>query len=192
MRSIYLPVRSIYFRVRSIYITVHSIFFRVRSIFITVRSIYLSMSSIFISIHSIYLSTSSIFVSMSSVFITFVYMLRFKVKEILDATGIKAPGAWLQKHCEMSHPKAYNILNNKQKSINLRDFSKLCENLNCTPNDLLYWEETPRTKIPDTHPCMTQLTKPEPNSNWFKIFTQLSSDKIRELHQVALEKLNKK
>ena len=116
-------------------------------------------------------------------------MLRFKVKEILETVGKKTPGTWLKKHCDMSHPKAYNILNNKQKSINLRDFSKLCENLNCTPNDLMYWEQTARTKIPDTHPCITRLTVPDKNSDWFKIFSQLSADKIIELHAIAIEKL---
>ena len=116
-------------------------------------------------------------------------MLHFKVKEILQATAKKHPGVWLQKHCDLSESKAYKILNEKQDSINLRDFSKLCEKLNCTPNDLLYWEQTARNRLPDNHPCVTQLQKPEKNSDWAMIFSQLTPDKILELHTVALEKL---
>ena len=119
-------------------------------------------------------------------------MLHFKVKEILEASGKKFPSAWLVKHCGFSLPKAHNIVNNKQKSINLKDFSKLCENLNCTPNDLMYWDQSKFNPLLDSHPCITKLTKPTKNSNWFTIFSKLPPDKILELHAIAEEKLEGK
>lgn len=116
-------------------------------------------------------------------------MLQFKVKEILLASGKKTPAAWLVKHCGMSVSKAYKIVNGKQKSIDLRDFSKLCENLHCTPNDLMYWKETARTKLPATHPCMTMLTPPSKNDDWFTLFKNLPADKVLALHKAAKEEL---
>ena len=119
-------------------------------------------------------------------------MLQFKVKEILEATGKRYPGKWLMFACGMSRPKAYSIINNKQNSINLEDFSKLCENLYCTPNDLMYWKQTASTQVPDDHPCITQLKAPEKNMKWFNVFSQLSPDKMSEVHEFALSKLGKK
>jgi len=119
-------------------------------------------------------------------------MLQFKVKEMLLASGKKNPGIWLMKHCEMSKPKAYSIINNKQKSISLKDFSKLCENLHCTPSDLMYWKETLSTKVLPDHPVMTKLTPPSKNDDWFTLFKNMTPDKIIALHKLALAELEKK
>ena len=119
-------------------------------------------------------------------------MLKFKVKEILNATGKKTPVKWLKNHCDMSEAKAYNIYNGKQKSINLKDFSKLCENLNCTPNDLMYWYHSPQTKLPETHPCITTLVVPDKLNNWYDIFRHLSPTEVIELHTLAKERVNEK
>jgi len=116
-------------------------------------------------------------------------MLHFKVKEVIMATGKKYPAAWLVKFCGFSMPKAYKIIKNKQQSIRLEDFSKLCENLNCTPNDLMYWKETKHTKLPDTHPCMTKLTQPDKYSDWDTIFKNLSPEKIMELKEHAVKQI---
>ena len=114
-------------------------------------------------------------------------MIRLKVKEILLASGKQYPATWLVKHCGMTVPKAYKILNGKQKSLNFKDISKLCEKLNCTPNDLFYWENTGHSKVPDNHPLIEALKTPDKYSNWFDIFKRLSADKVVELHSKAGE-----
>ena len=119
-------------------------------------------------------------------------MIKFKIKELLLAAGKPNPGRWLTTHCDFNAGKAYKFVNGKQKSITLEDISKLCENLNCTPNDLLYWEQTKSHTLPQGHPCITQLTAPNANDDWFTIFKKLTPDKVLELHQVALDKLNEK
>ena len=116
-------------------------------------------------------------------------MLRFKVKEVLDASGKKNPATYLIKFCDMTSAKAYNIINNKQESFNLKDISKICENLNCTPNDLLYWNQTDRSRLPETHVCITELKAPDEN-NWSSILGQLSPEKIEELKEIALQKIS--
>jgi len=119
-------------------------------------------------------------------------MLQFKVNEMLQAAGHRYPAAWLVKHCGMTMAKAYKITQGKQKSISVADFSKLCENLHCTPNDLMYWQETARTKVPPTHPCMTQLTPPNKNADWAVLFKKLPTEKILKLHEQAVNELDEK
>ena len=116
-------------------------------------------------------------------------MLHYKIKQVLQATGHRYPATWLKNHCNFGKDKAYKSLNGDQKTINMRDLSKLCENLNCTPNDLMYWEQTARTKVPETHPCMTQLKPPLKISDWDMVFKHLPADKVLELHEMALKKI---
>ena len=117
-------------------------------------------------------------------------MLKFKIKEILEASGIQYPAPWLIKFCDFSEGKAYKLLNNKQTSISLNDLSKLCENLNCTPNDFVYWADNGRNRLPENHPVVTNLTSPDKTSNWFKLFKLLPPDKIVELQKSIITNLN--
>ncbi len=66
-------------------------------------------------------------------------MLQFKLKEVMLAAGIPNPYTWLIKFGKFSQPKATGLLKQSAKTITLKDISKLCMLLNCTPNDLLYW-----------------------------------------------------
>ena len=63
-------------------------------------------------------------------------MLQFKVKEVMLAAGITNPYSWLVKYPKFSQRKANGLLNQTAKTITLKDISKLCMLLNCTPNDL--------------------------------------------------------
>ena len=85
-------------------------------------------------------------------------MLTLKLKEVLAQNGKLEPYRWLTRLCGLSKAKATNLLNLKQKSIAFKDLSKLCEALQCTPNDLFYWKETPGYPLLESHPMRTQLT----------------------------------
>lgn len=92
-------------------------------------------------------------------------MLQFKIRQAIESNGSLTPYTWLRKYCNMSTRKAHLVSTHKQASISLTDLSNLCEMLKCTPNDLLYWEQTPSSTLPGSHPCISQLTPPPAITN---------------------------
>jgi hypothetical protein len=101
-------------------------------------------------------------------------MLQFKIKEILQASGIKNPYKWLVKS-GFGHLKAINLLKNEQKTITQKDMSKLCYLLYCTPNDLFYWSQTTIYELPNDHPIRTQLKDAPLHANWLDLVRQVNN-----------------
>ena len=118
-------------------------------------------------------------------------MLKFKIKEILLALDKRNPQTWLRKVCGFSRMKAFNIVHNKQTMIGLNDFSELCYQLNCTPNDLMYWHQTEKSRLEDSHPLMQQLTPPDKMPEWKHILRLLPPDDVKEIKALAEQKLAK-
>ena len=118
-------------------------------------------------------------------------MLKYKIKEMLEASGIEYPAKWLIKYCDFSETKAYKFVNNKQISISTKNLTTLCENLNCTPNDLYYWVDSGRTRLPENHPLVTKLSPPSKTNHWFKMLKHLPPEKVMEIHKIVQDELNK-
>jgi len=108
-------------------------------------------------------------------------MLKLKLKEVLLAQGTKKPQAWLQKHCNLSFAKSHNLINNKQKSIAYEDLSKICSVLECTPDELFWWDNTTKHKVTEWHPCMVKLTKPSKDADWTKRIETLDMERVEKL-----------
>jgi DNA-binding Xre family transcriptional regulator len=108
-------------------------------------------------------------------------MLVFKINEVLLASGIKNPVKFLNR-AGFSKNKAQGLVANSQKTITLLDLSRLCQMLQCTPNDLLYWQATQRLGVPDTHPLISQLTKAPAHANWLDLVGQVPKDQVLQLH----------
>jgi putative transcriptional regulator len=133
-------------------------------------------------------------------------MLKLKLKEVLLLQGKKHPVAWLQEYCNLNYKKAYNLVHNKQKSIAFEDLSKICMVLECTPDDLYWWDNSSKLKVLEWHPCSSKLTKPDKNPNWAKKLESLDPARaellkkqvdilMSEKHEEAkkiLAKVNKK
>jgi hypothetical protein len=115
-------------------------------------------------------------------------MLEFKIKEVLEASGIRKPLIYLQK-AGFSRRKAPGLLAKTQKTITLLDLSKLCQLLQCTPNDLLYWQPTPRLPVEPSHPLITQLQAAPKHANWLDLLGQLSKAEVMQLHEEMAEKI---
>jgi DNA-binding Xre family transcriptional regulator len=64
--------------------------------------------------------------------------LEVKIHEVAKSKGIKNPFQ-LQKLVGLSPSNAANLYNNRIVQISIETLSRLCENLNCTPNDLFVW-----------------------------------------------------
>jgi DNA-binding Xre family transcriptional regulator len=119
-------------------------------------------------------------------------MLKFKVKEVLLALDKRNPQMWLRKVCGFSKTKAANIVNNKQTMISVKDFTELCYQLKCTPNDLMYWQQKENFKLEDSHPCMQKLTPPDKMPEWKHILRLLPPEDVKELKALAEQKLEEK
>lgn len=108
-------------------------------------------------------------------------MLSYKISEILLASGKKYPAKWLMNYCSFGKTKAFKIANKQVQSITLRDLTKICEGLRCTPNDLMYWENTPALTLPPDHP-LAQLGAPSKKSDWYKLLNSMEPTKAMVLH----------
>src|SRR5690606_31309865 len=93
-------------------------------------------------------------------------MLQFKLKEVLNIRGHWSAHKWLTTIGGMNPASASKILNGKQKSLNLEHLSRICANLDCAPNDLLYWEETKKYNLGPKHRLHTELQAPPEISDW--------------------------
>ena len=63
-----------------------------------------------------------------------VLYMKLNVKQILEKQG-KTP-YWLSKVTGISNNNISNICNGETKSIRLDTIEKICQALNCTPNDI--------------------------------------------------------
>ncbi len=119
-------------------------------------------------------------------------MLHFKLKHVMQANGIIYPHAWLMRNCGFTPNKASKILNGKQQTLSANDLSFLCMALNCTPNDLLYWEQTKRYHVGEAHPLLTQLTPPPNNSDWRTMLRSIDAQDAKQVFDLIQEKMDKK
>ena len=121
-------------------------------------------------------------------------MLYLKLKEEMEHVGIKSPHRFLIKFFGYRKTKAYNLVNNKTRTINLDDLSEICQLLDCTPNDLLYWKSNNKNELPEQHALATQLSEPPSKLSWNEVQVNLNlkdRSKLREYaEQLLLE--NKK
>ena len=114
-------------------------------------------------------------------------MLQYKIKETILALDIRFPKTWLMKVCGFPNNKSTRMANGLQKSITLADLSELCYQLNCTPNDLLYWKPDPLRPLPPTHPCNTKLTPPVEVPEWQNLFKNMYPDEVIAIKKIVEE-----
>ena len=122
-------------------------------------------------------------------------MLYLKIKEIMQYAGIRSPHRFLMKAFGYRNSKAYNLINNNTRNINLDDLSEICHTLNCTPNDLLWWDNTKKLKASETHALIINLIPPPKNADWKYIHGGLTIEdniKLREYAENLLQENVKK
>src|SRR5437763_5442144 len=78
-------------------------------------------------------------------------MLSFNLKRIFALRGMSDPYTQLVK-LGIARPTAWNLVGNQVSSINHKHLEKICEFLNCTPNDIYDWQPVAKTSNADTHP----------------------------------------
>ena len=78
-------------------------------------------------------------------------MLIFNLQRVFALRGVGNPYSQLVK-LGISRPTAWNLLENKVNSIQGKHLEKICEYLNCEPNDLYDWKPAKDTQSPENHP----------------------------------------
>ena len=90
------------------------------------------------------------------------------LKPILLARNILHPSAYLIK-IGINNNTANKMLNGEAVLVSLRQLTTLCQNLNCTPNDLLSLRQMDLPKTHALHALKTQTDATPPTiSEWLK------------------------
>lgn len=113
----------------------------------------------------------------------------------MQYVGIRSPHRFLMRVFGYRNNKAYNLVNNKTRNINLDDLSEICHMLNCTPNDLLWWDNSKKLKAHEGHALILNLSKPHKNPDWKYVHAGLSIEdniKLREIAEKILLENKKK
>lgn len=108
-------------------------------------------------------------------------MLHFKIIHTIRLRGFIYPFQYLVKTIGMGRNKATKYTQNVHQSISLHDLSQLCRHLNCTPNDLLYWQHSDTHPLPPQHPVHNALSPPPPMDTWQKAIQKLSPEQAQEI-----------
>lgn len=65
--------------------------------------------------------------------------INIKINEILEKQGKSR--YWLSKEVGMTHQNLTKLARNDTTSISFENLEKICKALNCTPNDILGWND---------------------------------------------------
>lgn len=109
-------------------------------------------------------------------------MLKANLRQVFESRGVKNPLVLMQKW-GISRPTAWNLLDNRVKSISFRHLELICERLNCTPNDLYAW--TPGAGVGDVegHP-LRGLMRDDSAADLVETLKELPLDKLKEAREL--------
>ena len=105
-------------------------------------------------------------------------MLIFNLQRVFALRGIGNPYQQLVK-LGISRPTAWNLLDNKVNSIQGKHLEKICEYLNCEPNDLYEWKPDKNTVNAENHP-LKGLRREGTPASYREMVRNIPLDKIAE------------
>jgi hypothetical protein len=116
-------------------------------------------------------------------------MLIFNPRRIFGLRGIERPNHFLVKNGYTSMI-ASRLLAPGLSSLKINSIGRLCELLNCTPNDLFDWKPQPGTPVPENH-ALRSLVRDESLRSFNELLKDLPAEKLADLH-VMIDELRKK
>ena len=116
-------------------------------------------------------------------------MLTFNFNRIFKARGIDKPFSYLVK-VGYSDNFATRIVNNRIKRLDLAEIEKLCELLQCTPNDLLEWIPSNKDKSNDKHPLIS-IRRSDKVVQLTQILNSIPLDKLNEIESVIKKEIER-
>ena len=75
--------------------------------------------------------------------------------------------------------------------MNLKDVEKLCELLQCTPNDLLQWNPSKEDENNEKHPLYS-IKRSDKVVQLTKVLNSVPLDKLHEIENMIMKEINKK
>ena len=105
-------------------------------------------------------------------------MIRCRIKELMEARGIKKPRISLLVRLGISRKLAQKYLDGTKTYIHFRHIEIFCRLLNCEPSDLFVWEQGNGLPLADNHP----LHKIKPR----KVF--ILEEAVKNLSPAEIEK----
>lgn len=115
-------------------------------------------------------------------------MLYFNIKPIIKARGIERPFSYLVKSGFPNHT-AHNILNNKNRVLRLDHIERLCDILNCEPNDLMVWTPDSGKVYPENF-ALKALKNNTPTEFWKEKIVHLTYKELKESTKYFSQKDN--
>lgn len=112
-------------------------------------------------------------------------MLTLNLNRVFALRGIENPYTTLVK-CGISRPTAQNLLNNRVVSINYSHLEKICELLNCEPNDLFEWKPSKNTQNAENHP-LKNLKRDDSPQKFSEMIKTIPLDKLSRFETVIKE-----
>ena len=116
-------------------------------------------------------------------------MLIFNPRRIFGLRGIDRPNHFLVKN-GYTAMIASRLLAPTLSSLKVRSIGRLCELLNCTPNDLFDWRPQPGTTMPENH-ALKALVRDESMRSFHDLLKDLPAEKLADLH-VMIDELRRK
>jgi DNA-binding Xre family transcriptional regulator len=106
-------------------------------------------------------------------------MLQLNLKRIFKARGIDMPYKFLVQNGFVPFT-AHKYKNGKVEQIRIDHIEKLCEVLNCTPNDLFEWRPTEIFDDRADHP-LQKIRARDKKIEINKLLSSISLDKLEEI-----------
>ncbi len=112
-------------------------------------------------------------------------MLIFNLQRVFALRGITNPYQQLVK-LGISRPTAWNLLNNTVNSAQGKHIEKICEFLNCTPDDLYEWRPNEGTQNVEEHP-LKALRRDDKAVRYHELIRNIPLDKIDQVEALLTE-----
>lgn len=116
-------------------------------------------------------------------------MLFLNLKRVFAIRGIQNPYSQLVK-LGISRPTAWNLLDNNVISIKSKHLERICEYLNCEPNDLYEWRPSANTLNIENHP-LKALRREQNIADLNKMVVEIPLDKIDQVKELLTDLKNR-
>ena len=112
-------------------------------------------------------------------------MLKLNLHRVFALRGVEKP-LKVMMQVGISRATASNLLNNNVESINSTHLEKLCEMLNCEPNDLYQWIPSANARDTENHP-LKNLRRTQSVQQISEMLKNIPLDKISQIESLLGE-----
>jgi len=114
-------------------------------------------------------------------------MITINIQRVMNARGITTYYKFLVKN-GFTPSTATKLVNNTIEYFKFDHIEKLCNLLNCTPNDLIEWTPNEKSEDKPNHPLQA-IRKRGGNVNLTEILKTLPMDKLKEVEKLIQDSM---